>query len=371
MKRHKTLCLLSLMLLLLLPSCAEKIPEETVSSTTESYVFSEEYLVLSLGSLDWPEDHEAQEEAYLPVRIAEEFRLCGSFEEYKAYQELIIRLFPDANQASFPDIPAEWFESHSLVTLFRCTAIDSGTEVMLLDRYATGDGLYFFLEGWTESGFVPVSPEGKRALVNLMIPMEKAETIGLRTIGYIPYGPIDADSDSERAWYEGKRQDDIAARKTALDNRIAISEVEGSYHRAINDLPDGQIESAVLTGAVLTYTPESGLVSDGRYDDTEFHIKFRLYPAGGLFPAEALTIESYADYYAYLYGPYREWMQEYDLPGWYYDWGILVSTGEMEDYYASSEAFTDYGSVMVTVPKLREILADDRVALVYLSQAYD
>lgn len=297
----------------------------------------------------------------LPFDIASQFRLCKSFDDYQAYQNLILRLFPDAKGTPFPDIPAEWFDAHSLVTLFHVSSPDPASDVTLLDRHSAGDGLYFFLEGWHVTG-LSSTPDVKKEIVTLMIPMDKADTKGIRNVGYIVEPSIDADTDSEFNWWMRKREEHIASIKKTLDTKAEVEEIEASYRRAVAELPGANPDEATLS-----YNTEKGIVSDGNYEDAAFHIKFYLYPPGGTFPQEAASIQNRADYYAYLYGPYREWMAEYDLPGWYYDWGMLVSLEEMEDYYVSNGAFTGHGSILVTLPELREILADDRVAYVYLT----
>ncbi|MBQ4625608.1 MAG: hypothetical protein IJB51_13805 [Clostridia bacterium] len=353
--------IMATLLLFLLPACTNRVPEDAMISQSESYVFPGDSFIVSHGSFSWPEDSLVQKETMLPVDIASQFRLCKNFDDYQAYQNLILRLFPDAKGTPFPDIPAEWFDAHSLVTLFHVSSPGSASDVTLLDRHSIGNGLYFFLEGWHVTG-LSSTPDTKKEIVTLMIPMDKADTKGIRNIGYIAEPSIDADTDSEFDWWMRKREEHIASIKKTLDTKAEVEEIETSYRRAVAELPGGNPDEATLT-----YTSEKGIVSDGNYEDTAFHIKFYLYPPDGTFPQEAASIQNLADYYAYLYGPYREWMAEYDLPGWYYDWGMLVPLAEMEDYYVSNDAFTGHGSILVTLPELREILADDRVAYVYLT----
>lgn len=123
------------------------------------------------GGIENPEAYELRESL-----------LCSSYREYRDYIERVKLVWPDADVYKFPDIPPEWFEEWSLLTLL-LIGNDIGGGFSLTESWTDGRVLLLTLEGDTREVEMKDWIVYDRGTFLTAIPKEQAEK--LEIIDYV------------------------------------------------------------------------------------------------------------------------------------------------------------------------------------------
>jgi len=194
----KTICILVLLFLpLLLGGCGGKakpmelpeieVPVIEVESETESeseteFVFSDmtvyHGILVTESDLGYASGPFRREEA---TKLKETL-LCTSYQEYREYIEMVKLTWPDADVYKFPDIPAEWFEEWSLLTLL-LVGNNIGGGFSLEESWTDGEKLLLTLKAETKGIEMEDWLIYDRGTFLTAIPKEQAEK--LEIIDYI------------------------------------------------------------------------------------------------------------------------------------------------------------------------------------------
>lgn len=294
----KTICILALLFLpLLLGGCEEKakpmelpeieVPVIEVESETESeseteFVFSDMTVYHGILENDyfgrgWTSE---SEEAF----NLRKYRLCTTYQDYRSYVEAVKKVWPDADVYKFPDIPAEWFEEWSLITLTLMGQQDMGSDFSLVDRWSNGEVLLLTLEAGAEQVEMEDWLVYDRA--TFLTSVAKTEAEELKAIYYSVLHPTAENEGEVRNDIVIVREDNetikqnMETAKEVFGAGVEIEGLESVYLAAIESVHGSKAASE----AWLKLDEEGNVISDGNYTDVLFGVRPQILPTYGMFP---------------------------------------------------------------------------------------
>ena len=319
---------------------------DTALSSKEAFIFPGDYLYLfhgknpgggeyyeNLKGFTEKEDTNSSIKLYM-------MRITKDTKDYQIYRETLAAIYPPADMSAFPDIPKEWFQENSLLTLFIVDEI-VGEKITIEGRVDTGTGYYLFIktdEGRKLTGIGPA-----RNCATILIPVTKKQSDEWKDIGI---------------YLAGEGEDFIIPiDEMEMQLKMRFSEtVELAYKEAIH-MHKGK-EAAER--AYLTIDKKGALISDGDNDDIVFPVRIRLQNEALLSPKEASRPKTYGELMHYRNAVYERFAKKYKTA--FRDAFPPVGSHEIEDL----DSWIPEGHLFyyVTVPHLEEILKDDQVAFI-------
>lgn len=333
--------LLLMFSLFLLSSCAtsEKAITENPAETakeeqTASPAWLDEEVFLHFGRMG--EDDPCYTDQY-ETRAYEKmqsYTLCESTADYDAFRELCEEIWPGGDYAAFPALSEEFFAENQLVTLylpFRANNMEENAEAVLSALWRYGEQKAFLC-------------------VDMKIAFDEEEELLPAKNFPTQFGAMLIPMPRE----EGEIRHVTTTRMAMLNESILASklhpDIQTQFYRGLfeSELFDNQEPD----DAVLSYTPEDGLLFPAAYADIPFATNFLLVPSGGCHPRELSEIRTVEEYIAFVNEDYQAFFDDY----------ALMPASEFGGDMADTIGYRI--PVEVTPAILAEILKDPRVIAV-------
>lgn len=346
MKKGLIVTALLLITAILLPSCGSSIvPEETDTESESAETFTFESQFIPHGEIDL-RNFKAEDAQYYydSLFCLEGLRPAANREEYERYIDEVCSLLPDADREDFPDIPAEWFEDHALLTVLLSpdgvTGEFSGVE--LLAKANDGGTLFLFmgLEGIESTLIASAFPPIPAASYLAAFDKSEAEELTAVCVKEFIYGS----KDKYRSKAVESTNEAVESGYLRLDQKVCSWYTECAGRR--DDLP-----------AYMEWDKDAGLVYDDNHEDVLFSVRVTLSVAD-------LPFEGFADAEKDVY---RTFWKDYGIEQVFYEatpaaYPTSDGIGELSTEEALAENLYRYIYIPCTAPLLKELIDDPRVA---------